>query len=115
MVKGHIYIYILKRIYQLERLIFICEIEMGYTIYIPKKIGVSQFPDSFHYYDPIQFYAHLGVSNEKKSNFLLKRKLKLLEIREESIIEKVLDRFGLGDNPKKTNPSYQHKSVKEKN
>ena len=86
---------------------------MGYTMYIPKMISVTQFPDSFHFYDPIQFYAHGGVSNEKKANFLLKRKLKLMEIHEESVYERVIEKLGMGSNNGK--PSYQHNSVKTKN
>ena len=53
------------------------------------------------------------MSNEKKSNFLIKNKLKIQEIREESVYENVMEKLGLGSGNSK--PSFQHKELKEKN
>ena len=41
MVKGHIYIYLLKRIYELERQLFVLHVEMGYATYISQRISID--------------------------------------------------------------------------
>jgi hypothetical protein len=96
--------------YELERRIFIQLIELGFTNYITSRLSVSRFPESFKFYDPILFYIHLGVAADKKSNFLVKKELKLKEIREENFIENLKERFGLTD--KNVKPFYKHEVIK---
>ena len=59
------------------------------------------------------FFAHNGVASEHKSNFMIKNKLKMQEIREESLKDNLLEKVGLGNG--KQPPSYQHKIIAETN
>ena len=52
-VKKELFAMVLLKVIELERKLFILEMEQGSEVFIPKLLSQDKLPTSFKYYDPI--------------------------------------------------------------
>ena len=71
-IQGILYLdAILKKI-ELEKELFIADLEQGKECFIPKELSQDTLPYSFRYYDPIIQIVQENVSENKRENFALR-------------------------------------------
>lgn len=70
--KGLLFIeFMLKKI-ELQKKIFLLELELGEETYICKDLSISNLPTSYHYYDGILNFIKENISKEKLNFYNLK-------------------------------------------
>ena len=67
--KGEVYNFLLLRLIELEKELFVLDVEQGNEVFIPKTLSVAEYPMSFQYYDVVQQLVQENISKNKKENF----------------------------------------------
>jgi hypothetical protein len=51
--KGEVFNYLLLRLVEVQKELFVLDVEQGNEIFVPKSLSLDQYPKSFQYYDPL--------------------------------------------------------------
>ena len=67
--KGEMYNFLLLRLIEVQKELFVLDVEQGNEIFIPKSLSLDQYPKSFQFYDPLQHIIWENISKHKKQKF----------------------------------------------
>ena len=71
-VKGHYFIFAILKLLEIEKEMFVLNLEQGVEAIIPKQLRQDDLPMSFRFYDPILRIIDKFMPNCKKEYFNLK-------------------------------------------
>ena len=94
--KGELYNYLLMRIIELVRELFVLDFERGNEVWVPYELSLDQYPQSFHYYDPIMHIIRDNIREHKRELICQKNKLNLDRITKDSLFNKIQQACGIG-------------------
>ena len=89
MLKGELYNFILLKIIDLERELFVIDVEQGNEVWVPTSLSLDCYPQSFHYYDPIMQVIRSNMRDHKRELICQKNMLNLDRIKKDSITYKI--------------------------
>ena len=84
-IQGHAFIYVLLKLIDLQKELFVLDLELGSHVYIPKYLSMRQFSIAFRYYDPLINIAKDKGDPHKKEHFSLSCLMNMQRIHQESI------------------------------
>ena len=105
----------LKKV-EIQRELFINEIEDGQETFIPEELAQRHLPFSFRYYDPVLAMLQENLSRERREFFALKQELACNIHRKSDMKQQVLERIGVIDVPNEKAPklTFKHQVVNKK-
>jgi hypothetical protein len=91
---------VLRKI-ELQKKMFVLELEQGQEVYIPNELSCDTYPQGFRFYDPIiQIVNHLFTSDNQVYH-TLKTEFNLDKIKGSDWVKDLLIYVGVLENPKK--------------
>jgi hypothetical protein len=82
--QGELLVLIQIEIVRLSKIIFVCQIEQGQSVFIPREISQDRLPVSFRYYDPVLRIIQSFCSSERKEYFSLKNEFNIHAIHQKN-------------------------------
>lgn len=103
---------VLRKI-QLQKAMFVLELEQGQEVYVPNELSCDTYPQGFRYYDPIiQIVNHLFTADNQVYH-TLKTEFNLDKIKGSDWVKDLLIRVGVLENPKKPQLFTRHQLINE--
>ena len=88
--KTEMFIRVLLKCIQLQKELFVLELEQGQQVFIPNELNQKGLPYSFRYYDPILSYVYDYCTDEKRQVFATQHKMNMERIKHDDVQQKIL-------------------------
>lgn len=72
-VTGIVFVFLQLKIIKIQQDIFLLDMKQGRECLIPKAISISEFPESFRYYDPVLSWLQQNIDDHTKHVFNVKK------------------------------------------
>ena len=92
-VKGVLHIKSVLKVIELQKKLFVNEIELGQEVFIPQRLSDKSLPKSFMFYDPIVRIIQELVSDERKEFFHSQNLLNYKNFKNNSLKFYLYDKF----------------------
>lgn len=96
---GVMYIKVVLKLIQLNKIKFISEIEEGLEVYIPSKLSMRTLPASYRYYDPIIIIIQEKMTIKIKQKAFIKEHVAHSVYKTNDILTNVMINAGIKDKP----------------
>lgn len=106
---------LLRRI-QINKDLFLIEIEQGQEVFIPKDLSQSQYPLSFRYYDPLIKIVKERMTDDRKDFYKVKNELELKIYRKADTQLQMREKLGLQESQKRddTKLTFRHTAINKR-
>lgn len=109
-INGELFLQVILRCIQLQKEIFLLEVEEGREVYIPQELSQDHLPHSFRYYDPILKLIQDCCSRNQKESFRTGFDINVKRIQDDDWMVWLNRVFGGWDEK----PAFKHSKVNDK-
>lgn len=86
---------------ELQKQLFVLELEQGQEVYIPNELSCDSYPQGFRFYDPIIQIVNHMFSSDNQVYHTLKTEFNLDKIKGSDWVKDLLIQVGVLENPAK--------------
>ena len=104
---------VIKKI-ELQKAMFVLELEQGQEVYIPNELSCDSYPQGFRFYDPIIQVVNHMFSGDNQVYHTLKTEFNLDKIKGSDWVKDLMIQVGILENPKKPQLFTKHQLVNER-
>ena len=99
---------------ELQKAMFVLELEQGQEVYIPNELSCDSYPQGFRFYDPIIQVVNHMFSADNQVYHTLKTEFNLDKIKGSDWVKDLMIQVGVLENPKKPQLFTKHQLVNER-